>query len=322
MFKWRKMGLVINPQNIADKPEWFDGFAQAPNSIMFDNYVRIYFCCRPKPDANKQFVSYGTYVDLNRKNLFEIVNMAKEPILKLGGLGAFDEFGTYPVSVIKAGPDVFAYYGGWTRCESVPFNISLGLAKSTDGGNTFEKIGRGPVLAPSLDEPFVVTSPKIRKYGDIWYLAYTAGNKWMIEEGRPEVVYKLRMACSPDGINWTKLNKNIVADKLGEDEAQACPDIIFQNGKYHMFFCYREATNFRFAKERTYRIGYAWSLDMLDWTRDDSKVGIDVSDEGWDSEMVAYPHLFELEGAIYMLYLGNQVGRYGIGLAKLDGCLE
>lgn len=322
MFKWKKMGLVLDPGKLADKPEWFNEFAQAPNSLIFDNYIRVYFCCRPKPDAKGQFVSYCTYVDLNRSNLFEIVNLAKEPILKLGELGTFDEFGTYPVSVINVGDEVFAYYGGWTRCESVPFNVSLGLAKSIDGGKTFNKIGNGPVLTHSLNEPFVVTSPKIRKYGDTWYLAYTAGREWLIAEGRPEVIYKLRMAYSSDGINWTKLNRNIVADKLGEDEAQACPDIIFQNGKYHMFFCYREATNFRFAKERTYRIGYAYSSDMLNWTRDDSRAGIDISNEGWDSEMVAYPHLLEVDGEIFMFYLGNQVGRYGFGLAKLEGTLD
>jgi predicted GH43/DUF377 family glycosyl hydrolase len=167
----------------------------------------------------------------------------------------------------------------------------------------------------------VVTSPKIRKYGDIWYLAYTAGRKWLIADGRPEVIYKLRMAHSADGIHWTRINRDIVADKLGEDEAQACPDIFFSNGKYHMFFCYRQATDFRFSRERSYRIGYACSSDMLHWTRDDSKAGIDVSEEGWDSEMVAYPHVFELDGSIYMLYLGNQVGRHGFGLARLEGRL-
>ena len=53
----------------------------------------------------------------------------------------------------------------------------------------------------------------------------------------------------------------------------------------------------------------------------DEKVGIDVSDEGWDSEMIAYPHVFETAGNIYMLYLGNEVGKYGFGLAVLEGSL-
>lgn len=322
MFKWRKLGLLLEPSTLAGKPEWFNEFAQAPNSILFDKFVRVYFCCRPRADAAGQYVSYCTYVDLNRSNLFEILSMAPKPVLALGELGSFDEFGTYPVSTIRDGADILACYGGWTRCESVPFNVSLGMAKSTDGGNSFVKLGPGPVLSHSLDEPFVVTSPKIRKYGNTWFLAYTAGRKWMIADGRPEVVYKLRMAHSTDGINWTRLDRDIIPDRLGKDEAQACPDIFFWNGKYHMFFCYRQATDFRFSRERTYRIGYACSSDMLNWVRDDSKAGIEVSDEGWDSEMVAYPHVFELDGAIYMLYLGNQVGRYGFGLAKLEGTLD
>jgi predicted GH43/DUF377 family glycosyl hydrolase len=83
-----------------------------------------------------------------------------------------------------------------------------------------------------------------------------------------------------------------------------------------MFFCYRYSTDYR-GKERGYRIGYASSSDLLNWEREDEKAGITVSDEGWDSEMVSYPHVFELDGEIYMLYLGNQVGRNGFGLAKL-----
>lgn len=322
MLNWEKLGLVFNVNSIHDKPDWFYEFAQAPNAVVFRDYVRVYFCCRPKPDNNGQFLSYGNYVDLNRSNLTEIISMGAEPIMSLGGLGSFDEFGTYPISVYKDEDRLVAYYGGWSRLESVPFNVSIGRSESVDGGKTFIKSGRGPVLGHSLHEPFVVTSPKIRKYNDIWYLTYTSGVKWFIDNGRPEIIYKLRMAHSSDGISWTKVNKNLIPDKLGEDEAQACGDILFRNGTYHMFFCYRAATNFRFEKERSYRIGYARSDDLINWSRDDSIVGIDVSPEGWDSEMVAYPNVFELDGQLYMLYLGNQVGRYGFGIAVLkDGFL-
>ncbi|MEI6898836.1 MAG: glycosylase, partial [Bacteroidota bacterium] len=40
------------------------------------------------------------------------------------------------------------------------------------------------------------------------------------------------------------------------------------------------------------------------------------------SEMISYPHVFSLDGNIYMLYLGNHVGRYGFGLARLEGDLQ
>ncbi|PZP87249.1 MAG: glycosylase [Azospirillum brasilense] len=320
-WQWEKRGLVFDVQALPNRPEWFDAFAQAPNAIVLDDRVRVYFCCRPKADATGMFVSYGAYVDLDRRDLTRIIGMAEQPIMELGGLGMFDEFGTYPISTIKDGTDVYAYFGGWTRGTSVPFNVSIGVAKSSDGGVRFDKLGTGPVLGHALDEPFVVTSPKIRKYGDTWWLIYTAGMQWFMHDGRAEIVYKLRAAHSPDGLHWTRLGHNLLPDKLGPDEAQACGDVLFHGGRYHMFYCYREATNFRHAKDRTYRIGYAHSDDMRHWTRDDSKAGIDVSAEGWDSDMVAYPHVFALDGEIYMLYLGNEVGRAGFGLAQLKGTL-
>ena len=72
-------------------------------------------------------------------------------------------------------------------------------------------------------------------------------------------------------------------------------------------------------KEGGYRIGYASSVDMINWNRRDEMAGMSVSESGWDSEMVNYPHVFMLDGETYMLYQGNEMGRSGIGLAKLVG---
>lgn len=316
MFKWNKLGKIFDPTQL-DTPEWMNEFAQAPSVVVDEDKVRVYFSCRPKPDENGQYVSYSAYVDLSRNNLFEILDISKEPILALGKLGAFDEFGTYPASVIKDDDNYKVYYGGWTRCESVPFNVAIGIGISEDGGKTFQKLGDGPIVSYSSEEPFIISGPKIRKYNNTWYLFYIAGRKWVLDNEKPEPVYKIRMATSEDGIHWNKANKDLITDKIEENEAQASPDVIYFDGKYHMFFCYRFSTNYR-GKENGYRIGYAYSDDLIHWIREDERVGIDVSTEGWDSEMISYPHVFELDGEIYMLYLGNGVGRYGFGLAKLE----
>ena len=283
--------------------------------------MRVYFSCRPRPDANGQYVSRAAYVDLNRANLLEIAGLSEQPILDLGGLGTFDEFGTYPISVVRNGDEIRAYYGGWTRCASVPFDVAIGYAISRDGGVSFEKQGRGPVLPADLHEPFVISGPKIRRFGDRWYLWYIAGTRWIPNEGRPEPVYRIRMATSDDGLHWERLHRELIPTRLEADECQASPDVIFTNGKYHMFFCYRHSLGYR-GREKGYRIGYASSTDLVTWVRDDDKAGIDVSDEGWDSEMICYPHVFELDGTTRMFYLGNQVGRHGFGLAELEGALS
>lgn len=315
MFKWEKLGRVFIPQNVPDR-DWLKEYAQAPASLVFDDFVRVYFSCRPLPDENGQYVSYSSFVDFDRHDLTKIVNIATNPILDLGGVGTFDEFGTYPVSVIRRGADILAYYGGWTRCESIPFTVSIGAAVSHDEGVTFTKLGEGPLLTCDINDPFVLSGPKVRNFSGKWYLWYVAGTKWQRYEGKSEAVYKIRMATSSDGLNWVRSGKDIIEDKIEIDECQASPDVFFYENRYHMFFCYKHSLNFR-KNDRGYRIGYAVSDDLENWVRDDSKAGIDVSDEGWDDQSIAYPHVFEVDGRLYMLYLGNEFGRYGFGLARL-----
>lgn len=320
MAKWTKQGLVFDPTKVQDRP-WLKEFAQAPATLMFADFVRVYFSCRPLADEQRRYVSYSSYADFSRQNLHELLRVGDTPILELGARGTFDEFGTYPVSVIAHDDVIRAYYGGWTRCESVPFNVAIGVAESRDQGKTFAKLGPGPILSYSPDEPFILSGPKIRKFGDLYYLFYIAGRRWIVHEGKPEPVYKIRMATSRDGLAWIKHNRDLVADSLGENEAQASPDVFFDGSRYHMFFCYRQPWDFRRNKGRSYRIGYAWSTELTRWTRADDQAGIDVSESDFDNEMVAYPHVFALDGQVYMYYLGNQVGKHGFGLAKLKGTL-
>lgn len=318
--RWKKIGQIFNPQEVLDRP-WLKEFAQAPATLIFEDRVRVYFSCRPSAGVDGQYTSYSAWVDLDRWDLTRILEIAQQPILSLGDTGAFDEFGIYPVSVVREATRVTACYAGWTRCQSVPFNTAIGLAHSSDGGQTFVKAGKGPILGFSPDEPFVLSGPKLRRWDATWYLFYIAGRKWLLDGMRPEPVYRIRMASSDDGVNWNKANRDLIPWRLSSEEAQASPDVFRGHSKFHMFFCYRHGTNYR-NSERGYRIGYAHSSDLFHWIREDDCVGIDISEEGWDSEMISYPHVFELDGAIYMLYLGNQVGRCGFGLARLDGNLD
>jgi len=319
MFVWEKLGKIFNPLDHSSV-DWMKEFAQAPCVLEFSDFIRIYFSCRPSADSTGQYVSYSAFADFSKDGQFRILNVAGKPILELGATGTFDEYGTYPVSVIREGKQVIAYYGGWTRCESVPFNVAIGRAVSNDEGVTFLKSGTGPVLSYDADEPFVLSGPKVRRYDGRYYLWYIAGRKWIMDNGRAEPVYRIRMASSEDGIYWKKEHRDLIEARIYE-EAQASPDVFFKNGRYHMFFCYRYGTGYR-GRERGYRIGYAWSEDKYNWIRNDSRAGIDVSEQGWDSEMISYPHIYETGGVIYMFYLGNGVGREGFGVARLRGELK
>lgn len=319
-FKWIDLGLVFDVTRIENRPSWYFSHAQAPNAVVMEDYVRVYFTAREKPAADGNTVSRAMYVDLDPSRGFKTIYMPDVPILDLGQLGEFDEHGTYPFTVLRGDLDYVAIYGGWSRSHSVPFDISLGLARSVDGKH-FTRVSNGPILAPTLNEPFVITSPKLRKFGSDYFLTYTAGTRWFTSNGKQEIVYKLRSATSRDLISWCRNGINLIPDKLNDLEAQACGDVFRGESGYHMFYCYREGIDFRSNKKNSYKIGYAFSKDLKFWERIDDVAGVEQGIDSWDSQMCAYPNVFSFKGLTYMLYLGNGTGVNGFGAKQLVGKL-
>jgi len=201
----------------------------------------------------------------------------------------------------------------------VSVETGIGIVESFDAGETFTKChGYGPILTASPNEPFLVGDAFVKKFDDVLHMWYIYGAKWIGSEP-PERVYKIGHATSSDAINWIKdSGLQIISDVWGDDECQALPTVIKIGNTYHMYFCYRTATDFRTNQERGYRLGYAYSKNLCDWTRDDKLGGMKLSETGWDSEMMCYPHIFEFQNKIYMLYNGNEFGKHGFGLAILE----
>lgn len=315
--KWKKLGKIFDPteHKLANN---CTEFTQSPQALVFDDFVRIYFSTREK-DRTGKYLSHISFIDI-KKDLKTIINISKQTVIPLGNLGCFDEHGIFPMNVLKDGNRILAYTGGWSRRVSVSIETSIGLAMSSNNGLTFQKFGNGPILTSSLNESFLVGDPFVRKFNNTYHMWYIYGTKWVkhSNEISPERVYKIGHATSKDNILWVKENRQLITDKLDSDECQALPTVIDFENKYHMFFCYRRATDFRKNKNRSYRIGYAYSKNLINWVRRDNNVGIDVSEKGWDSEMVCYPHVFRCDNKVYMLYNGNEFGRFGFGLAVLN----
>lgn len=316
MFKWKKLGQVFNPTTLGTQG-WMQEQAQNPFVVDMGTFVRVYFNCRAKKDKDGKSTSYAGFVDLDKKNLFNILNISSEPVLQLGPKGSFDEFGVMAGSVFSVGDEYYLYYCGWTRMHSVPYNWAIGLAKSADGGATFSRFGKGPVLGSTYNEPYLQAGcSSIMKINNVFHLWYTSGIKWIDTESKPESVYQIMHATSTDGISWDREGIPVIESVI-EDEAQASPTIINIENKWHMFFSYRHSVDFR-NKDRGYRLGYAWSDDLKLWHRDDSKAGFDVSEKGWDSEMICYPNVCKIDDKIYMFYCGNDFGKEGFGIALLE----
>jgi hypothetical protein len=318
--RWTKLGKIFDPADHV-LPNGCQQFAQSPQALVFADFVRVYFSSRSVDPANGKFLSHVCFADFS-KDLRAVLRVADRPVLPLGGLGTFDEHGIFPLNVLRHDGLVYGYSTGWSRRVSVSVETAIGLAISRDEGLSFERVGEGPVLGPSLREPCLVCDGFVRVIDGVfhmWYIFGSAWTRWSPTEP-PDRTYKIAHAVSPDGINWEKEEgRQIISDRLGITECQALPTVITLKGRHHMFFCYRHQVDFRKNPERGYRIGHAWSDDLLNWTRDDDHPGIQPSPGAWDADMLCYPHVFECEGQVYLLYNGSEFGRHGFGLAVLEG---
>lgn len=315
--KWVKRGLLFEPQRHI-LPNGCTDFAQAPQALVFDDFVRIYFSTRTR-DASGQYVSHIAFVDVD-KSLHHVLRVATDTVIPLGALGCFDEHGIFPINIVRHTGKVYAFTSGWSRRVSVPVETAIGLAVSHDDGLTFERVGPGPVMAASPSEPFLVGDPFVMIRDGLWHMWYIYGTSWVDSRLDPEParVYKIAYARSTDGVTWQRTGAAIVPEVIGADECQALPTVFECDGIWHLYFCYRHATDFRTNRQRGYRLGYAWSKDRTHWTRDDALGGIDVSPSGWDSDMLCYPHVFWCDTQACMLYNGNAFGRDGFGLAVME----
>lgn len=309
--RWIKKGHIFTPS----PDSWMHSYAQVPTPLVFDDFIRVYFGCRPKTQ-DKLPVSQIGFIDVNRGNPAKILRHGDKPVLPLGGAGCFDEFGLHPISIIRVENEIWLYYVGWTRMQSVPFNRAIGLAISKDDGLTFERFSKGPILGASHNEPYLQQGPHVKIIDGLWHMWYLTGTDWIPDaDGRMEAIYRIVHATSTDGIYWKRDGKPVIETRE-DNECHAGQAVIFRDGSWHMWFSYRRGLQFRNA-EGGYRIGYAKSNDLENWQRDDSKAGIALSNSGWDSEMICYPNIIELDQKILMFYCGNYFGRDGFGYAEL-----
>jgi hypothetical protein len=207
------------------------------------------------------------------------------------------------------------YYVGWTVRNTIPYHNSIGLAVSEDGGVTFHRYSEGPLFSPSVVEPYYTGTACVLVEDGVWRNWYLSCTGWELVDGRPEPFYNIKYSESQDGITWDRKGDIAIDLQSKEEGGIARASVLKENGVYKMWYSYRKAFDYRTNPDNSYRIGYAESADGIGWKRFDDQAGIDVSENGWDSGMIAYPFVFEHKGIRYLFYNGNGFGRSGFGYA-------
>jgi len=299
--QWRKIGQIYCPSG---EKNWLQSHAAVPIAEHIEgNLFRIYFSSRN--NLNQSFTGY-LIMDITQPN--HILDLSENPILTPGCLGEFDDSGAMATWLTHYNGRRYLYYIGWNLGLTVPFRNSVGLAIDRNDGK-FIRYASGPILDRTMLEPHFVASCCVIPYSDKWRMWYLSCTGWRIRNGHIEHRYHIKYAESDDGISWNR-NGIVAIDYLDDTEyAISRPSVIRDEDCWKMWFSHRGSF---------YKIGYAESADGIRWERQDSYCGIDVSNYGWDSEMIEYPFVFDHNDVRYMLYNGNGYGKTGFGLAVLE----
>lgn len=294
---WKKVGLIIRPTG---KHGWMLSHAMVPVAERrYDDVHRIYFSGR---DAqNRSLIGYA---EIDLKDPQTILRFSEKPVLGLGALGCFDDNGVTPSWIVNRDGRKYLYYIGWNKGSTVRIHLVAGLAISVDGGESFQRVFRVPILERTKDEPYTLnTAPCVLIDNGLWRMWYVSGVEW-VHRDLPR--YNIKYAESRDGLSWDRRGTVCIDFSSPDEHALARPCVLKDGGTYKMWFSH---------KGDSYRIGYAESQDGIRWERQDDRAGITVSASGWDSQMIEYAYVFEHDGVKYMLYNGNDYGRDGAGLA-------
>lgn len=300
--QWKKLGRIFVAQG---QRNWIHSHTQMPVCLyLYGDIYRIYFGTR---NANNQ-PSVG-FIEINIKQPQKILKISEDSVLGPGPLGYFDDNGLYPGSIVEYEGKLWMYYMGRSNGVDGLYYMAIGLAVSIDNGKTFVRYSDAPIMSRSEYDPWMVSTPFVLKESSQWRMYYLSGIECKRVNSKLSSFYNIKYAESQDGLHWIR-HGHVAIDFTNGETNIAAPCVLKSSDLYEMWFCSSSSTG--------YRIGYATSPDGLIWHRNDGKIGIALSTSGWDSEAMAYPHVFFHKKRKYMIYSGNSNGKAGIGLARLE----
>ena len=253
-------------------------------------------------------------------------------LMPLGATDSFEKDGMKdpmviedPVGITSGTPDqgnhrYKMYYTG----VRLGVSNAIGLAYSNDG-KTWVKFSDYPIFYPSGSgtwEYININAPSVIKKGlSDYQMFYSAG-------GAGDNAWRIGMATSSDGINWTRYPGNncgtagpgcVFQITSGAFKPIArYPSVIFDatrtdGRKYQMWFTVQTASDNKF------HLAYAWSNDGINWDSYPGTVLSPVGD-GWESSGVWSPSVIKEGNNYKIFYTGSNLGatsRFKIGLATI-----
>lgn len=298
---WRKLGRVYCPENHAP---WSVSHAANPfPEILGGSLVRLYFSTR---DADQRSSISSCVIELDDPP--RLLEVAERPVISPGAAGLFDDSGASMGCLLERGNQTFLYYLGWNLGRTVPWRNAVGLAIRESGSEHFVRWSQAPVFDRNPTDPYSLSYPFVMPVDDGYRMWYGSNRSWGAEQASMDHI--LKDSWSTDGVAWTPTGR-VVIDAVDQSEYAFSRPCVLKDGEtWRMWYSYRG---------HAYRIGYAESVDGINWVRMDGAAGVAPSDEGWDSQQVSYAIVFDAADRRWMLYNGARYGLTGFGMAIWEG---
>jgi hypothetical protein len=305
--KWQKKGFICSSKTF-DLP-WYKKNTMVPLPYMIEaERLRIFVTM-----CDQENIGRIGYIDVDPQNPLTIIDYSKHPILDIGEPGSFSDNGVLTSSLLELDGKLYLYYSAYQSCRKIPYLIFSGVAISEDRGSTFTNVTKAPILDRVDGEIFVRSSPVVLKEPTgfhVWYSS-DSGQGWINGKSNARPSYDLKRIVTSSPTDWPRLRGTTCIALQNEDEHGITkPTIWKEQGLYKVIYAIRSLS-------KGYRLGYAESFDGIIFERKDNQVGIDVSEIGWDSEMITFPERYSNQDRTFLFYCGNQYGMAGMGYAEL-----
>jgi hypothetical protein len=301
--KWTKLKLLFNVEKFSNKL-----FSHASNPVVLkinNNIFRVFYSGRDKYNRS----SIG-YFDFNIDKLQVENNINMNSIFDYGKDDSYYSHGVSIGTIYEVKNELYLLFMGWKIKENEHWRGDIGRLKLTDSLNNLYIENEIPLLGIDNEDLVSLSYPWVIFENGIYKMWYGSTISWTSENG--EMIHVIKYATSINGLNWDR-HGIAIPYEIGIAQAFSRPTVIVNKDGYHMWYSYRSGV-----KNEKYKIGYSFSTDGLVWERRHNDCLLEKSHNGWDSEMVCYPCVFEHNSNIYMLYNGNEFGKSGIGIAILQ----
>ena len=213
---WKKLGLVFNCSGLES---WAVRGAMIPTPIVLNEQIIRVFCTFLDNDG----VGRTGWVDLDREDLFSVIDISKRPVFDIGLPGTFDENGALTCSVTPNREGGFNfYYAGFELGTKIRYRLLTGLVKTDDKFRVIKKY-QAPILDRSEEELFFRGGPfcEFDSLLDRFRMWYVGGSEWTVINDKRMPIYIIKYMESYDGIHWPSVGSTCIAVE-NDDEPFQC----------------------------------------------------------------------------------------------------